>query len=211
MLRLLFRLTLLLFALCAAVTALAPRISPRPVLSSPAYTTYGFAACDLPCWAGITVGETPFADTVPISASNIATRVAYTIAGSSVFLWEDLDPFYFTGLLNAAGEETVGRIQLTVSLPADYLIERVGLPACVFSRRDFNGLSYTSTIYWSGVDWAAEASVNGTARSLFTPGATIKAFVLFSGTMLPCPKTTAPWIGAAAWWRYADWIDEQAD
>ncbi|MBN8634642.1 MAG: hypothetical protein J0M07_04910 [Anaerolineae bacterium] len=211
MLRLLFRLSLLIFALAAVVIALAPLAAPRPVAASPAWAAYGFAACDLPCWAGITVGETPFGATVPITAQNIPRRIAYTIAGSSVFLWEDVDPYYFTGLLSAAGVETVGRIQLTVSLPADYLLERLGLPACVFSVRDFNGLSYTSTIYWSGADWVVEASVSSPARSLFTPGATIKAVVLFSGTMQPCPKTTAPWIGAAAWWRYTAWIEEQAD
>ncbi len=210
MLRLLFRLSLLIFALTAVMIALAPLAAPRPVDATPAWTAYGFAACELPCWAGITVGETPFADTVALTAASVPALTSHTIAGSPVFLWGTADPYYFSGLVYL-GETTVGRVELSLKLPADYLIARFGLPACVLSGPDVNQAGHLSAIYWGGADWVAAAFVNGSANGLFGPAATIYAFSVFRGNMSPCPKTTAPWRGAAAWWRYTAWIEEQAD
>jgi len=210
MFRFILRLSLLTFALFAASTALAPLTAQRRVEVSPAWAAYGFAACALPCWAGITVGETPFSDTVTRTAASIPALTSHTIAGSPVFLWGNADPYFFSGRVYVGGE-TVGRVELNLNLPADYLIARFGLPLCVLSGPDLNTTTHLSAIYWTGGDWVAAAFVNGNARTLFTPSATIYSFTVFNGSMTPCPKTTAPWRGAAVWWRYSDWISEQAD
>ena len=127
---------------------------------------FGFAACDLPCWAGITPGLTPFADVPTLYEHNISTpfrRIdSYDI--SHQLFATSASREYFSGLARTSPlrqiqlVERVLEIELETPLPMWYLIATLGDPTCVSIER----LTPTMILMrytWSSPEYAAEAAL----------------------------------------------------
>lgn len=56
------RLLLVIFPACTLMAAALPTIAPRPDPMADYWEAFGFNACKLPCWAGVTLGGTHYSE-----------------------------------------------------------------------------------------------------------------------------------------------------
>jgi hypothetical protein len=135
------RAALLLALLFTAAAGLARAAFPRPAAPvDPALAAFGFAACPLPCWAGVEVGRTPFDRAgAQIAAALTVPHQQVTISGDRLVvsaLAEDpaSSAAPFTAQIGHSGG-LVGALRLRVTLPLIGLIDRLGPPTCGRSGR----------------------------------------------------------------------------
>lgn len=208
------------FALLAlAIPALAPRTPPDP----PYWEAHGFAACDLPCWAGIIPGITPF-DQVPamITAHVPGLTHAALVSGSEVLISSYADSTPLSALiLPGANQTVVGAVELLVPLPFGILLPYLGAPACVTSLSTgpiaggptdlamnlvwgFDDRTVVASVIQSEIDplveggWMSTAWVNS---MIIQEGAIgCESFSVYSAQ----PDYISPWYGFAPPWRYSE-------
>lgn len=202
MFRLLSRLMLIVFATLTALIAFIPRLAPRPVELPPAAAVFGFAACDLPCWAGVTIGATHYTETIPLLAANLPgfSGFADTLIGYTI--WANPDPYFLNATIFLPPGGTVSAVTVDGSyLPADWLIDRLGVPDCVLAAYA-TGLR----VEWYRPGWSLSASLHGEPRRMLTPVAALSAVTLQAGrTRADCQTNGAtPYAGVAPWWVYAE-------
>lgn len=169
------------------------------VSPSPRWDELGFAACNLPCWAGITPGQTPFAEANELIAEYLAdvnihfylTRAAMTFqagTGDSAFG----GVFYYDG-------SRVTEIHLDMALPVRDLLDKLGTPDCVWAARGSQQIPLT--IYWERNHLSIGAFLNFDGRMAWTPNMRTRSLLM--GTTLPCNTPgMLPWMGFAPAWRY---------
>ena len=210
MFRFILRLTLPILILCTILSALAPRIAPRPVEVSAEWSEFGFAVCDLPCWAGITVGETPAADLLPLVQANIPTLMDYNITVQQLYIWNASDQSRSDAIISySPGYAEL--ITLNLYAPPNHLVDLLGMPDCVTGVRNlFFGTDYILT--WMG-DKGVTAGMFGELVDLFSGKHVVHVLVIdmYVGQMSCEQYGAIPFRGIAPWWRYSDWINEQAD
>lgn len=207
-----FRVTLRLIApillVCAALTALTPRLWQRPVESSPLWTAFGFAACALPCWAGITVGQTPSGAVIERLAAGLPVFSNYMQAGDAVLLLGSQAETMLNGVITYERRGVVRAIEfnLAPALPADALIDRLGAPDCLITSVEVSNGLRTSVVYWESGDFWLSAWVWGGLDGMLSGGGTIYAVTMTATQTAddsPCQQNRAiRWKGIALWWRY---------
>ena len=148
-----------MFAIALAAEFLLP---PRPLTLGADLQQFGFEACDLPCYAGITVGET--------NSDDVPALIAQYVGGRGRVLMDDLPPLQTAngdvlsneGTLytfqrealyrpfNAAimtREDLVTSIQLNGLVQLDALLEDLGAPTCAdYSQQ--TSTSQSMRLYW---------------------------------------------------------------
>ncbi len=211
MFRLILRFTLPVIILCAVLTALAPLVYQRDIPPTPLWDIFGFDACALPCWAGITVGTTPFSDALPSLQTNVHALSEYVVSGSQVYVWGNRVPYVFSALI-AYSQGDVGSFRLTITLPPDQFITRLGMPDCVFAAGNANAQTRTNIVYWVEDHLSIGAWVRGDSEALFTSSEAIYALWVGRDDPTACEqKGTILWRGIAPFWRYEQWEAERAD
>jgi hypothetical protein len=199
-----FSVVLLPTSLFVLLCVLAIRIGaarPDPDLSY--WRDFGFTACALPCYAGMTPGVTDFRNTVELIAANVPvlSRELLVSTSQTVFFGQDDATFQTLSGLARYANGMVGEIRLTLFRTLSSVILRFGPPDCT--------LIYPPTrptvifLYWQGdtaLVWAS-ASIDQ-AVLLRSPVFTIATTVLENRRVCESSSEIQPWRGFAAVWRY---------
>ncbi|MEO8394238.1 MAG: hypothetical protein ABI700_14705 [Chloroflexota bacterium] len=186
--RLLLRLLPLIVLLCAAI----PALGGRSLATNDAWQNFGFSACDLPCYVGITPGRTPFSDTPDLlhrAIPLIGNRMFY--AGTAVNFWASLPLTQLSGWArNDFG--VVGEMRLTSPLPFDYLLTQLGTPDCAIS-----GTNRPTVVFWIR-NAISIGAVLGVGERDFSPSNRISALWLRNPEPNDCEIS-----GVQAWHGFA--------
>jgi hypothetical protein len=198
---LLFPLLFIMLILCSAV----PALGKRATVDDPAWHAFGFDACALPCWAGITPGQTSFDKAFALLVQHVPTlNTQVLMSGSQIPFSASLPDQYASGFIYYSQGE-VGNIRLSVQLPFVQLIERLGTPSCFFYAEGPYGTLGSLTVYWE-LDGVLIAGLVPPGNADVQPTTSIDA-VAFNPDEPACfQEDTLPWLGFAPRWRY-----EQAD
>jgi hypothetical protein len=122
------RLMLLLMLVCASLCLAAVIIGRQRQSSEIDLSQYGFATCDLPCWAGITPGETTAGFIIPLLERHIPVYQDARFPEGGIVL------FHLSNDIsgNVRFYEAVNQIYvMNLEIPVLYLIDRLSLPDCV--------------------------------------------------------------------------------
>ncbi len=185
----------LLFAISAIVPLIGQRLPPP----ESGVEAIGFAACSLPCWAGITPGLTPFAEANELMAEHLPAFSIPTFLTTSTLSFQTV-----TSQPNLAGalyydRSRVSEVHLDVALPVWYLLDNLGTPDCVWVSR--GNMQAVMAVYWEGQDLSTSAYLLFDGRMGWK--LEMPTRFLQMSTTLTC-KTTGivPWMGFAPAWRY---------
>ncbi|MCC6801575.1 MAG: hypothetical protein IT319_01725 [Anaerolineae bacterium] len=196
--RLLARLLPLILALCAVM----PVFSGRRVDVSSAWQAFGFGACILPCYAGITPGVTPFDGIYPLLVENVPQLDRHMIAsGSALNFWATIPSQRLTGLIRYE-RGLVGEIRLNAVLPLAAVITELGTPDCILLST--GGEPERSTvIFWERGE-VSIAAVLERNQSLININGDARALWLRIAVPGDCSLRGAlPWRGFAPLWTYS--------
>lgn len=197
-----------LFSVFAAgMIAAGNRYSPEATQ----WSELGFTHCALPCWVGLTPGETPF-DTTQIAYQIVqafhdpSTQIILSSSqinfSTTVKNQQIIGLIFYTGGDNEGG--VIGDIRLILSLPMWQLIGNLGEPDCVWTE-GMMGLQGRRVIgvYWEhggGISMGALLAVD--ARGAWHPDTNVESFWV-SVTSSACDQPeSVPWLGFASFQRY---------
>jgi hypothetical protein len=159
----------------------------------------GFGACKLPCWAGITPGQTPFAQANERMAEHIPPYTIPVFLTTSTLSFETTpgQPLLVGSLYYA--DSRVSEIHLEVGLPLSYLLESLGSPDCVWASP---GTSFTVlALFWEGQGLSTGAYLIFDGRRGWKLN--METRFLQMSTYLSCDTPgIIPWRGFARAWRY---------
>ncbi len=146
LLKLFGRLGLLIFLLGVGLSVALPALGGRPPINDPAWEQFGFAYCGLPCFAGVTPGETVSDDAASLLYQHIPTieRGMFN-TGSTLYFAATLTSQRLGGVM-LYGHSTVSEFQLNVFLPLEQLINELGLPDCLLPEP---GSQNTTDVFWT--------------------------------------------------------------
>lgn len=155
--------------------------------------------CPLPCWAGITLGETSFARAevllaryLPAGHQIIASPSQLNFIGSSTSSMLGGYVFYRGG--------TVDDLRLTVEMPIALLITALGSPDCVLPVA-LTGGEQRLTVYWEMNDTLIGAMFAAHDRALRPSSTVIRLWM--SAHETACNRVDLKsWAGFAPMWRY---------
>lgn len=199
MTRAILHLLLRLGLLCGLLTAIwlyTVRQSPLPALS----TLPDFAACDLPCWAGVVPLETPFGEVVKIITVNLPHRRLNFRAYNTQISFDSGSPPFFGMVYSDRG--TVDAVRLEVSIPLWMLLDALGKPTCVRVSRIVTSFTDVMVLYWERSAHSLISIVLLDNPAEWSPGAPTDELLVtpFSND---CDLLNAPaWQGFARVWRY---------
>ncbi len=195
LLRLLLRLLPLLALLCAVI----PAVGGYPAAQDEAWQRFGFTACDLPCFAGITPGRTPFDTVSTLLVRHVPAVDPRMIAGGmSINFYARAQGQQFGGVARY-DQGRVGELRLNISVPVAPLIDQLGAPACVLSSADAEA---RIVIFWKQGAITA-AAVLGSAQAALDLRGNVLALWLSAGGPDPCAlRGAVPWRGFAPLWAY---------
>lgn len=195
--RLLARLLPLILALCVVVPVFSGRHD-----SAAEWQAFGFGACALPCYAGITPGVTPFDAIQPLLMENVPRLDRRMIgSGSALNFWATIPSQQLSGLIRYESG-LVGEIQLNVVLPLTALITELGTPDCILLSASGEP-GHNTVIFWErgvvSIGAVLERNqrrinINGDARALWLRIA-VPGDCSLRGAL--------PWQGFAPLWTYA--------
>lgn len=155
---------------------------------------YGFAACELPCWAGITPGETTSGYIIPLLERHIpAYQDARFPEWGIVTFRLRLDDV--TG--NVRFTDHVNQIYImNLEIPVTYLIEKLSLPDCV--NADENAL----LLMWYRNGNTLVSVLQGSPENILSGQAgTSTGLLIFEAGENFCQEYAA-WHGFAPLWFY---------
>ena len=203
--RLVLRFAVLILPLLFILSVLVSLVRTPPEDSGAG--AIGFAACKLPCWAGITPGLTPFAEANELLGQHLPEYQIPTFLTTSTLTFQTIaaEPM-ISGSLFYDGTR-VGEIHLDVRLPASYLLDRLGTPDCVWVVR--GSVPLIVRVYWerNGLSTGAYFIFDrdaGWQRDMLT-------HYLQMSTTLSCDiPGILPWRGFARAWRYEEMASREA-
>lgn len=206
-------LMLICVPLFAALSGVMTVIGSRYSSEATQWAALGFTHCALPCWAGMTPGETPF-DTTQIAYQVVQTfrdpSTNLVLSGSQINFWtRAADPQQpLTGLIFYTDREyaggVIGDIRLSFSLPIWQLIANLGEPDCVWTEATMGPQSRrVLAVYWEDGDGVSIGTLLAVdARGSWHPATHIDSFWI-SVTSSACDQPEAtPWMGFASFFRY---------
>lgn len=195
--RLLLSAAMALTGLCALALGLAlalGRLQPDP--DAAYWRAFGFSRCAMPCFAGITPGQTPFSDVIGrISESVPALSQQLLVSNSQVvFFAEDAAlQASLSGVLRYH-QGQVGDIRLSVVLPLSRVLLRLGRPDCTLLYPA--GAPSDLYLYWQSgalLHWAA-VSVSERVR-LSSPVFSLASTALEAPDVCQSRPQTGAWRG----------------
>ncbi len=133
--------------ICAMLCVVVPTFAGRQPASDEAWQKFGFAACELPCVAGITPGQTSF-NVVP----NLLMRHIPVIdplmlnSGASINFWARIPSQQLGGLIQYE-RGLVGEMRFNVILPLAQMVESLGTPDCILPNNSSQA-DQVSVIFW---------------------------------------------------------------
>lgn len=126
--RVLLKMLLVSVLCCTAVIVWATR-TPG---STAVWTRFGFETCALPCFAGMTPGETPFRETGTLLMNHVPALDPRVISsGTSLNFFARLPGQQLAGLVRYQTGGQVGEIRLNAVLPLDQVLMQLGTPDCI--------------------------------------------------------------------------------
>lgn len=195
-LRLLARLLLLTALLCAVV----PALGGRSASTGDAWERFGFTACGLPCFAGITPRYTPF-DTVSTLLSRHVPVIDPRMisGGASINFYASWHGQQMNGVARY-DQGQVGELRLNVALPLAPVLEQLGAPDCLLSNH--NPANLLVVLFWQREGISVAAVLDQTAPTQDVNG---RLLALWLSAVEPndCARQGAvPWHGFAPLWSY---------
>lgn len=195
-------LTVKLLALCAALCVVVPVLGARQLPPHEAWQQFGFDACNLPCYGGITPGRSDFSN----SASSLIQQVPaidrrMISTGTSLSFWARMPTEQLSGIIRYELGGGVSEIRLNARLPVDHVLDQLGAPDCILGRTT-EGSTQTTVIFWErGV-----VSI-GAVLSTLEKGVNLKAEVLSIWLRAVNPpdcslRGAIAWRGFAPLWAY---------
>jgi hypothetical protein len=204
------RLFLRMLPVIAALCAVVPTIAGRPLDGDESWEQFGFAYCALPCFAGITPGETPYHQASRLLRQHIPVmenRMFNT--GTSINFWALTNRAELSGTaLYELG--MVGELRLNVPLPLDHLLTQLGAPDCILLTPPDNPRR-APVIFWIRENISIGAVLR-TDLNLLTLSGRAPALWLRSGDPNECEvRGAVPWRGFAPAWNYAQSASASSD
>lgn len=199
LLMLLSRLSLRVLPLIAALCAVVPAVGGRPLRPDEAWDGFGFTICDLPCFAGITPGRTPFQQTPTLLRKYIPLIQNHMFnSGLAVHFWASTPAYDLAGSTTHA-YGVVDEIRLNSPVPLDHLIAELGMPDCILLG--IGTTSHRSTIFWVRRQISIGAVLQGESLDL---SARVPALWMYLADPTECARgDTIRWRGFAPLWNYA--------
>ena len=197
-LRLFARLFMGSLVISVALTAFGGRL-PAPDES---WQQFGFTTCELPCFAGITPGQTPFDNVPGLLIRHVQSVDPRMIAGgASINFWAQSNNQQLGGLVRYA-DGLVGEMRFNVVLPLAEIINELGTPNCLLPNTSSNVKS-VMVIFWEREQVSIAAVLNPDAHGI-NPNADTFALWLNAVQANDCSRVGAvPWHGFAPLWDYA--------
>lgn len=196
------RLFLRMLPLVAALCAIVPAVAGRPLSASDAWEQFGFAYCALPCYAGITPGETPYHQAPGLLRQHIPVmenRMFNT--GASVNFWAVTDREELSGIARYE-QGKVGELRLNAAVPLDHLLAQLGAPDCILLTPPDNPRR-APVLFWIRGDISIGAVLQA-LPTLVNLSSYAPALWLRSGDPDECTiRGAVPWRGFAPTWNYA--------
>lgn len=195
------RLFLRLLPLVAALCAVIPVTGGRPLHPDDAWEQFGFGYCDLPCYAGITPGVTPFESAAPLLLRHIPLLdPRITASGSALNFWARMPGQQLAGLIRY-DRGMVGEMRFNVLLPVAAVIEQLGTPDCILPNANGEPDHFT-VIFWER-EQVSIGAVLSPAQHTIDLSADMLALWLRAATPGDCSLNWAlPWRGFAPLWEY---------
>ena len=181
-----------------ALTVFGGRL-PNP---SELWQHFGFTTCTLPCFAGITPGQTPF-DIVPdLLVRHVQSVDPRMIAGgASINFWAQWKSQQLGGLVRYA-DGVVGEMRFNVVLPLAEIITELGTPDCLLPNTSSEANPVT-VIFWERKQVSIAAVLSPDPRGINLNANTF-ALWLNAVQANDCSRIGAvPWHGFAPLWDYA--------
>lgn len=181
---------------CTALLALGAR---QPA-NDDAWVSFGFLTCPLPCYAGITPGETAFNDTAALLTRHVPALDPRTIAsGTSLNFFARVPSQQLGGLVRYQRGGQVGEVRLNAVLPIERLFAQMGAPDCILTAA---GAENSTIIFWER-GAISVAAVLGTDQDALRMGASSFALWLRVAAPPDCALRGArAWHGFAPLWVY---------
>lgn len=182
------RLSLRLLPLIAALCAVMPTAGGRSLPANEVWDDFGFTRCDLPCFAGITPGQTPFQQSTSLLRQNIPliqNRMFNT--GTVVHFWASTPDDELAGFARQISG-VVDEIYLTLPLPLDHLIATLGMPDCIIPVS--NATSRRVTIFWTRRQISIGAVLQGDNRT-FDLNTRVPALWMHPANPSECEQSSA--------------------
>ncbi|MCC6801576.1 MAG: hypothetical protein IT319_01730 [Anaerolineae bacterium] len=182
------RLSLRLLPLIAVLCAVVPSAGGRSLPADEAWENFGFTICDLPCFAGITPGRTPFQQSPSLLRRNIPIiQNRMFNSGTVVHFWASTPDYELAGFTRQISG-VVDEIHLTLPLPLDHLIATLGMPDCLIPVN--NASSRRATIFWTRRQVSIGAVLQGDSRS-FDLNARVPAVWMHPADPSECEQSSA--------------------
>jgi hypothetical protein len=182
---------------CALLAALAlAQGRTLPDADAAYWRAFGLAGCALPCFAGITPGETPFSDVVGLISESVPALSQQLLVSNSQVVFFAEDSALQTSLSGVVRyhQGSVGEIRLSLYLPLSSIVLRYGTPNCT--------LLYSAAtpsemyLYWQAGDLLYWASVGITDRvRLSSPVYTLASTELEAPDVCHTRPETRAWRG----------------
>lgn len=182
-------------------SVLASKDTPQP--DTEYWSQFGFNACAMPCFAGITPGETPFNNAATLVANYLPALRQQILVSSSqaIFFGEDsATGASLTGIARYIGGK-VGEIRLTLTRTLVDVLLRFGSPDCTLAYPPGNA-EYLY-LYWEDEGSVFWASVTVNSYVDFESQVfTITSTTLEDAAVCSSNTATEPWRGFAPMWVY---------
>jgi hypothetical protein len=205
-----------MLALCGLALIIGLAL-PDPVnADSELWDSYGLSVCELPCYAGLLVGETAFEDADAILAGLLPNQNnRYAISGSQVsFIGRGMDitlpdsgltmPSQYSGSVHYVNE-IVGYMTLNFTPPVILyeFMDTMGAPDCLLINSGLGESDGVILVYWEQDDAPTVYAIvlggdsqDVTLQSLVYSAGIVTDMEICAGEML------SPWRGFAPIWRY---------
>ena len=189
-------------ALCVALCAVVLVFGARQMSAHEAWTSFGFDACELPCYAGITPGRSGFgssASTLMRQVPAIDPRMIST--GTSLSFWARMPSQQLSGIIRYEQGGGVGEIRLNAKLPVEQVIAQLGTPDCILGKTTESPEQMTVIFWERGV--VSIGAVLDSQGSTLNLSANVLALWLRAVNPPDCSLRGAlAWRGFAPLWAY---------
>lgn len=171
-------------------------------LDDPAWEDFGFTTCALPCWAGITPGQTSFEKAYALLDEYIpALHTSLLTEDTDITMTASSPQQLASGVLyNRDG--LVDSIRLNVQMPLGQLLLSLGAPDCFIYTPSSTSRSGGITVYWVR-DEGLIAALMLPSEQPIQPNSSIQVIALNIGLHNCDRETMFPWRGFSPRWHFA--------
>ncbi|MBI1257218.1 MAG: hypothetical protein GC204_07080 [Chloroflexi bacterium] len=190
-----------LLIVCLAISVALTLVGGRSPTADESWQHFGFDFCALPCFAGITPGQTPFDNVSGLLIRHVQSVDPRMIAGgASINFWAQSKSQQLGGLVRYA-DGLVGEMRFNVVLPLAELISELETPDCLLANTSSEAKPVI-VIFWERERVSIAAVVNADAQGINLDADTV-ALWLNAVQANDCSRSGAVrWHGFAPLWDY---------